>query len=209
MPRNLRVHAPGYPQHLCVRGAAQAPTFRSDKDRHVYLRYLREEAEEWHCHIHAYALMTNHVHLLATGQRERAVARFMQVLNRRFTVYFNKEHDRVGTLYQGRYYASVVDTERYFFKVMQYIELNPVVAGLVTGPAAYRWSSYRENASGDPGGLLTPHATYLEMGPSPEARGAAYQKIFDLGLDNAARKVIREGLRQGKLTGRAVSDTGV
>ena len=167
------------PQHLIVRGNNRLPCFIDDRDRNLYLSYLQEYSLANGCEIHAYVLMTNHVHLLATGREAMGVSRFMQVLNRRYARYFNKAHERTGTLYEGRFRSSLIQTERNFFAVMRYIELNPVRAGMVATPGEYRWSSHRENVGGAPRGLVTPHPLYDQLGASP---GGA-----NPGLSNAVR----------------------
>ena len=118
--------------------------------------------------MHAYVLMTNHVHLLVTGREPRSISRFMQQLNRRYSRYFNKAHERTGTLYEGRFGSSHIESERYFFTVMRYIEINPVRAGMVRHPGDYPWSSHRQNACGAPNGLLTPHPLFIGLGGDPD-----------------------------------------
>ncbi len=145
------------PRHLWIRGNNRLPCFLDVQDRHVYLAYLGESLESSNTELHAFVLMTNHVHLLATGIEADSVSRFMQQLNRRYSRYFNKAHDRTGTLYEGRYQSRVVETDPHFLGEMRYIERNPVKAGMVQHPGDYPWSSYWQNACGDPGGLLTPH----------------------------------------------------
>jgi putative transposase len=186
------------PQHLVVRGNNRLPCFFDDQDRHVYLAYLGEYAKTYSCEIHSYVLMTNHVHLLATAREPGAISSFMQVLNRRYSRYANKAHERTGTLYEGRFRSCLVETDRHFLAVMRYIELNPVRAGMVAHPADYRWSSYRLNASGRPSGILTPHPVYLELANAPEDRREAYRRLFGQAMTTEDLEHIRSGISKGK-----------
>lgn len=171
------------PQHLVVRGNNRLPCFFEDRDRHVYLDYAREHSAGLACDIHAFVLMTNHVHIVATGREPGAISRFMQVLNRRYARYVNKAYDRTGTLYEGRFRSVLIVTDRQFFTAMQYVERNPVVAGLVKAPGDYPWSSFRENAKGAPGGLLTAHPLYCQLGATPGDRSRAYLRMFTDAVD--------------------------
>lgn len=186
-----KIDAATTPRHLWIRCNNRLPCFLEDQDRHVYLTYLGESLESSNTDLHAFVLMTNHVHLLATGQEADSVSRFMQQLNRRYSRYFNKAHDRTGTLYEGRYQSRLVETDSHFLGEMRYIERNPVKAGMVQHPGDYPWSSYWQNASGEPGGLLTPHSVYQELGSSPEARGLAYRRLFELPDEDRKLEVIR------------------
>jgi putative transposase len=179
------------PQHLVVRGNNRLPCFFNDQDRRVYLGYLGEYAVAQACEIHAYVLMTNHVHLLATAREAGAMSRFMQVLNRRYSRYANKAHGRTGTLYEGRFRSCLIETERYFLAVMRYIELNPVRAGMVAHPSEYQWSSYLWNSSGAPAGFLTPHPVYLGLSATREGRRKAYQSLFGSDMDDEDLENIR------------------
>jgi putative transposase len=191
MSRPPRIDIPGLPQHLIVRGNNRSTCFFSDQDRHVFLRYLEEAAESCSCAIHAYVLMTNHAHLLATGNEAGAISRLMQSLGRRYALYVNHIHGRTGTLFEGRFKSSVVDSESYFFTVMRYIELNPVRAGMVDHPGRYRWSSFRQNASGAPAGLLVAHREYERLGDNPAARRQRYLAFFELPFEEETLHEIR------------------
>jgi len=188
-----RTGASGIPRHLWVRGNNRQPCFVEDKDRFVYLDYLQESLVASKTEVHAYVLMTNHVHLLATGREPNSVSRFMQQLNRRYARYFNKAHSRTGTLYEGRYRSSLIETDRYFFTAMRYIECNPVEAGMVGHPEEYPWSSFRQNSCGSPGGVITPHPLYDGLGQCPADRRCAYRRLFELPEDAEALKAIRLG----------------
>src|SRR2546422_6579877 len=161
MPPSPRIDVPGFPQHLIARGNNRGPCFFNDRDRRVFLKYLGEACVIHECDVHALVLMTNHVHLLATGKRPGSISRTMQSVERRYSRYVNSAYGRTGTLYDGRFKSSIVETGAYFLACMRYIELNPVRAGMVAMPADFAWSSFRQNSSGLPKGLITAHAEYL------------------------------------------------
>ena len=192
----LRPDIPGMPQHLWIRGNNRLPCFFEELDRHVYLGYLNEASIVSASEVHAYVLMTNHVHLLATGREPRSLSRLMQAVNRRYSRYFNKAHERTGTLYESRYRSSLVQTERYFFALMRYIELNPVRAGMVQHPGGYPWSSYRQNALGAPAGVLTAHPLYCQLGTTPSDRSHAYRRLFSMPMDDDTISEIRTALKK-------------
>jgi putative transposase len=142
MPRPPRIDIPGLPVHVIQRGVNRAACFVGDVDRRYYLKLLAKSAARRHCAIHAYVLMTNHVHLLVTPSERGALGALMQDLGRSYVRVINAIHGRTGTLWEGRFKSSVVDTERYFFTCQRYIELNPVRAQLVRHPMEYEWSSH-------------------------------------------------------------------
>jgi putative transposase len=189
------------PQHVVQRGNNRAICFRSDDDCRHYLLWLADAARTRGCRIHAYVLMTNHVHLLMTGDSAHAIPGLMQSLGTRFARHVNRCYTRTGTLWEGRYHASLVDTETYLLRCMRYIEANPVRAGMVAAPAAWRWSSFRCNALGATDERITAHPAYEKLGDRPEARRAAYARLFEQALpaDDLAR--IRDSTRGGLPTG--------
>jgi Transposase and inactivated derivatives len=157
-----------------------------------YLEKLGEVCKKHDCHLHAYVLMTNHVHLLLTPHTEHGIGQVMQSLGRYYVQYFNYLYHRTGTLWEGRYKATLLDTTAYLLTCYRYIELNPVRAGIVNHPAAYPWSSYPYNALGKPDARITPPAQYWALGGSPEERQAAYRALFEADLDKKALSEIRE-----------------
>jgi putative transposase len=201
MARFPRIDLPGVPQHLMARGNNKARCFYDDHDRQVYLRYLVEAAHTAGCDLHAYVLMSNHVHLLATGHDAGGISLMMQAVGRRFARHVNDVHGRTGTLYEGRFKSSLVETERYFLTCMRYIELNPVRAGMVADPGQFPWSSHRENASGSPSGLLSPHAEYLRLGDDSHARGLAYRALFETPLQGVELAAIRQHAEKNRVLG--------
>jgi putative transposase len=149
MARKPRIALAGYAQHVVQRGNNRQATFFAEADYRYYLDCLAEASAKYDCALHAYVLMTNHVHLLVTPNQTDGIARMMQSVGRRYVQYVNYCNKRSGTLWEGRYKASLVQSERYLLVCSRYIELNPVRAGMVTRPEAYRWSSYRANALGE------------------------------------------------------------
>jgi len=201
MPRPPRVVLPGHTLHLIQRGNNRAACFVDDADRERFLAMLLHVSERTRCAIHAYVLMTNHTHLLVTAQEARAPARMMQTLGRSYVRYFNDRHARTGTLWEGRYRSSLLDTERYFLQCSRYIEANPVRAGLVTSPEEYRWSSFRGNAKGPPDPLVSPHPVYLALGRSASTRREAYRALFGTPLAPPELDAIRRATNQGLVLG--------
>ena len=178
MARLPRLDLPDIPQHVVQRGNNRSACFFSDRDRLAYLSALKEASATFGCQVHAYVLMTNHAHLLLTGRQKGAVSSAMQSLGRRYVRYINGVRQRTGTLFEGRFKASLIETERYLMTCYRYIELNPVRAAIVGSPDEYPWSSYRHNALGEPDSLITCRPEYLELGDTPEARQHAYRQLF-------------------------------
>jgi putative transposase len=178
MARLPRFILPGQPQHVIMRGNNRAKIFCADADHQFYLEKLRLACDQHHCKIHAYVLMTNHVHLLITPQAEDGIAKVMQMLGRYYVQYFNYSYKRSGMLCEGRYKATLIDSEAYLLTCMRYIELNPVRAEMVAHPADYPWSSYHRNALGQADLLVTPHVEYSRLGASDASRQAAYRQLF-------------------------------
>lgn len=192
-----RVVAPGYPQHVIHRGNNRQDIFFADGDFERYLAWLGDAARRHDCAIHAYVLMTNHIHLLVTPNDEDGMPRMMQSVGRRYSGYVNARYGRTGTLWEGRYRSCVVDSDRYLFTCARYIELNPVRAGLVRHPAGYRWSSYHHNAQGRPDPMVTPHALYRDLGAGRDRRAQAYRALFETALDAATLGDLRAALHKG------------
>jgi len=192
MARLPRFFAKGQPLHIIQRGNNRDAVFGSEPDYLFYLDCLERAAAEHGLSIHAYVLMTNHVHLLATPSDEQSVPKTLQSVGRRYVQYFNHTYRRTGTLWEGRYRATVIDAEGYLLTCMRYIELNPVRAqGMVEHPADYPWSSYRGNALGAQDSLLTPHEVYRRLGRSAEERQSAYRQLFRAQLSKADIEAIR------------------
>lgn len=201
MARLPRFVLPGHPQHVIVRGNNRDPIFNADEDYHFYLDKLQDAAKKHQCDIHAYVLMTNHVHLLVTPHTENGISKMIQMLGRYYVQYFNYTYHRSGTLWEGRYKASLIDSETYALTCYRYIELNPVRANMVGHPAEYLWSSYRGNALGDNDPLLTPHPLYLALGSLVDERQAAYRALFDAHFDEKTLEEVRASINKAWVLG--------
>lgn len=201
MARLPRFDLPGIPQHVIQRRNDRQPCFVGEDDRQRYLQDLRDAAKRHGVAVHAYVLMTNHVHLLATPPARNAIAATMQALGRRYVAYFNATWRRTGTLWEGRYKACVVDSDRYLLTCYRYIELNPVRAAMVVDAADFRWSSHRCNAHGAADALVTPHERYVELGDGTQARQMAYRALCAeaIGSDELTR--IRDYVQQQRALG--------
>jgi putative transposase len=202
MSRKLRFQLVGVPQHVIQRGNNREPCFHGDEDCQRYLGDLREALGRNRCRLHAYVLMTNHVHLLLTPMQEHGVSHLMQDLGRKYVRYINHTYRRTGTLWEGRYKSSLIDSDAYLLTCMRYIELNPVRARMVNHPGEYRWSSYAANAHGTSNLLLSPHPVYEELGTEDDARRHAYRELFRHHMDNDLLHAIREALNQEMVLGR-------
>ena len=174
MPRPPRVILPNVAVHLTQRGNNRAECFRRESDYLLYLLHLHELCARYQCAVHAYCLMTNHVHLLLSPPSPEACMALMKRLAQRYAQYFNRTYGRSGPLWDGRYHSSVAATARYVLGCYRYIELNPVDAGMVSHPAQYTWSSYRANALGHDDRLVRPHAEFLALGLNACAQREAY-----------------------------------
>jgi len=202
MPRRPRLQLAELPLHIVQRGINREPCFFAEEDYHCYLHWLEEAARDCGCAIHAYALMTNHVHLLLTPTANVSPARLMQSLGRRYVQYVNRFYRRTGSLWEGRYKSSLVQAETYLLACYRYIELNPVRAAMVTDPGQYRWSSYRANGLGQHDARLTPHPLYLAQGNGADERAQAYRALFRPHLDAEAAVDIRQALQLGMPIGQ-------
>ncbi len=203
MPRKPRFILPGIPQHVIQRGNNREPCFLSETDYCRYLSDLKQSAEKYHCQIHAYVLMTNHVHLLVTPTEEYAISAMMQALGRRYVTYVNRTYGRTGTLWEGRYKASLVDSEGYLLSCMRYIELNPIRVSMVQHPGEYRWSSYAANGQGAEDDVLTPHSLYLALTEEEHKRATVYRDLFRNHVDDELLHEIREALNHELVLGRS------
>jgi putative transposase len=173
------------------RGNNRQPCFFAEGDYRCYLDWLEDCATATGCRVHAYVLMTNHVHLLLTADRSDGVGAMMKTLGQRYVQYVNRAYRRSGTLWEGRYRSCLVQDEAYLLNCMRYIELNPVRASMVDHPGAYRWSSYRTNAQQEDSRLVSPHGVYLALGAHVQARAQAYRELFRHELDPGAVDQIR------------------
>src|SRR5450755_1689426 len=201
MPRRPRVHLDGVPLHIVQRGHNREPCFFAEEDYSSYLHWLSQALGEAQCKLHAYVLMTNHVHLLLTPKKAEAVQRLVISLGRHYVQYINRSYRRTGTLLDSRYKSSLVQAETYLLACQRYIELNPVRAAMVDDPAHYRWSSYRINALAQSSSIITPHSLYNALGKTDEERQSAYRALFRTQLDREAIDNIRLALNQSQPLG--------
>lgn len=197
MGRGLRLGAAGVPVHVVQRGNNRAACFAGHDDYRLYLRHLHDAADRFACALHAYVLMTNHVHLLLTPREPYGASRLMQHLGRRYVRTFNETHGRTGTLWEGRFRSSVIDGERYFLTCLRYIEHNPVRAGMVRDALDYPWSSYRHHSTGPKNSLITEHECFLRLGTTDAERRAAYLELCGTGLAGPEMETIRRCTNKG------------
>ncbi len=202
MSRKPRFNLAGIPQHIIQRGHNREPCFYDEDDYRCYLDDLQEAANRNQTQIHAYVLMTNHVHLLATPESPYGITHMMQDLGRKFVRYMNDRYHRSGSLWEGRFKASLVDSEAYLLTCMRYIEMNPVRTAMVLHPGEYRWSSYSTNGAGHATRVVGYHPLYLALGETPARRQNAYRELFRDYLDNEALHAVREALNQELVLGR-------
>jgi putative transposase len=178
MPRRSRLRLAGIPFHVIQRGNNHSACFYAAQDYRCYLDDLREQTQRHRVALHAYVLMTNHVHLLMTPSEADGISQVMKFLGQRYVQYVNRTHRRCGTLWEGRFRSCLVDSEEYLLICHRYIEANPVRAGMVDHPGDYPWSSYRSNAHGEPADLLSLHPAIAALGRTPAERHAAYRELF-------------------------------
>ncbi len=203
MARLPRLTLPGYPHHIIQRGNNRQDIFLSHGDRLFFLDLLAENAEKFQVAIHAYVLMGNHIHLLATPQTAEGIPQMMQAVGRRYVRLFNDSHGRTGTLWEGRYKSALIQTERYLLACMAYIDLNPLRAGLVAEPQDYPWSSYAHYAGLRADPLVTPHPYLWQLGNTPFAREAAYVELVRQGVSEAQRAALTDSAFQGWALGES------
>lgn len=201
MARLPRFVIPGQPQHVIQRGNNRSVIFVADDDYLYYLAKLKDACDKYQCDLHAYALMTNHVHLLMTPHTENGISKVMQALGRYYVQYFNYQYQRTGSLWEGRYRATLLDSEQYLLTCSRYIELNPVRANMVNKPEAYPWSSYHANALGKEDKLLVAHPVYFALGKNEEERQQNYRALFKHPMNEKELTEIREATNKAWVLG--------
>jgi putative transposase len=199
--RPNRICVPGIPYHITQRGTHGAPTFFEREDFELYLRLLAIAIDRFAAELHAYVLMTNHVHLLMTPLSNDSLSRVLHYVAGTYSRELNHRLARDGAVWGSRFWSTPVEADEYCLCCYRYIELNPVRAAMVTDPGGYPWSSYRTNARGAPSSLILPHPTYLALSGTAAARNAAYRKLFDCALSESAIDDIRKGTRRGQPIG--------
>jgi len=201
MARLPRVSPIDVPVHIIQRGNNRQVCFVADEDYAAYAGWLKGYSKKYSVDIHAWVMMTNHVHLLCTPRKTAAISSMMQSLGRSYVRYFNFEYKRSGTLWEGRYKSCLVEEDRYLFEVYRYIELNPVRAGMVSDPGEYRWSSYHCNALNQASALCTKHPDYLSLGADAKERSQSYRALFTNYLEDDLLTAIRTNTNKGLALG--------
>ena len=197
MARLSRLTLAGYPHHIIQRGNNRQMIFADTQDFETMLALLTENAKKFSVAVHAYVLMDNHFHLLATPATAEALPLMMQAVGRSYVRYFNNRHGRSGTLWEGRYRSTLIETERYLLACMVYIDLNPVRAGMVAQAADWRWSSHVHSLGLRVDGLITPHALYWALGNTPFAREAAYGALVQAGVSTGQQNALTDATLRG------------
>ncbi len=203
VPRPPRICIPRLPHHVVHRGNNRCPIFNFTEDFLEYLAALQISAEKSDTAIHAYALMSNHVHLLVTPSDEHGLSRLVHGIGIRYVPYFNRRYGRSGTLWEGRFRCSVVESERYCLECYRYIDLNPVRASIVNSPIDYIWSSCRSNALGERNDLLVPHDLYTALGKDLPSRTQVYRELLDSAPSKSILKLFRDSTSGGLPVGSA------
>jgi putative transposase len=202
MPRPSRLVVAGQAHHIIQRGNNRQAIFFEDADRRFFLSALGDALGAHGCALHAYVLMTNHVHLLITPERDAGVGGLMQSLGRRYVGHVNRLYGRTGTLWEGRFKSTIVDAEDYVLACYRYIEANPVRARMVERAEDHRWSSHGANAFGESDVLVSPHGCYRALGRTQASRQAAYRSMFQDDLAEETIDLLRDATQRGWVPGR-------
>ncbi|WP_309678515.1 REP-associated tyrosine transposase [Polaromonas sp.] len=197
MARLPRLTVPGYPHHVIQRGNNRQAIFAATADYQMLLDLLAENAQKFDVAVHAYVLMSNHFHLLATPQTPEGLPQMLQAVGRRYVRYFNDRQGRSGTLWEGRYRSTLIETDRYLLACMAYIDLNPVRAGMVAEAKDYPWSSHGHYAGLRADSLVTPHPLFWTLGNTPFAREAAYAELVRAGISPAQQSALTRSVLSG------------
>ena len=201
MARLPRFILPGYPQHVIQRGNNRQPILRDEEDYWFLWGKLRDAAQKFQCDVHAYVLMPNHFHLVLTPWQSEGIGKLMQYTGRYYVQHVNTRYGRTGTLWEGRYRATLFDPDTYLLRTSRYVELNPVRAGLVASPEEYDWSSYAANALGADDELVTPHKVYKHLGRTLNARRDAYRAGFEGPMDDLFVQRLRDATNKAWVFG--------
>ncbi|HEY0846761.1 MAG TPA: transposase [Noviherbaspirillum sp.] len=197
MARLPRLVVPHHLHHVVQIGADRQAIFRESEDYAAFQRWLREASRQFKVAIHAYVLMPDHIHLLVTPADDVGLGRMMQWIGRHYVPYFNAKYARAGTLWQGRYKATVIEPEPYFLLCSRYIELNPVRAGLAVSPADYPWSSYGHHVGTKPDPVIVDHPVFWGLGNTPFDREASYRALVDQDLGRQDIQALTEATLKG------------
>src|ERR1700741_1960547 len=197
MARRMRLVFPGVALHLIQRGVNRTACFHAEADYLVYLSQLRDLSAKHGCAIHAYCLMTNHLHLLLTPNTAQSCTALMRDLGQRYVPYFNSRHGRTGTLWEGRFRSCIAESAHYVLACYRYIELNPVRARMVSQPAGYPWSSYAANSGAHRDPHVAQHPEFAALAAETEARHCAYRSLFDQQLGEPLLAALRDATNTG------------
>jgi putative transposase len=197
MARLPRLTVPGYPHHIIQRGNNRQAIFATPADYELLLALVDEHARKQHVAVHAYVLMSNHMHLLATPETVDGISQMMQAVGRRYVRNYNLRQQRTGTLWEGRYKSNLIQAERYLLACMVYMDLNPVRAGMVVDPADYSWSSHQHYVGRRADKLITPHPLYWELGNTPFSRDEAYVSLVRAGVSDQQKRVLTDSALRG------------
>jgi putative transposase len=197
MARRLRYILPDVAVHIVQRGVNRVACFRAEADYLVYLSHLRQLSAKYECAVHAYCLMTNHVHLLLTPGAADSCTRLMRDLGRHYVPYFNRRHERTGTLWEGRFHSCIAESARYVLACYRYIELNPVRAQMVEHPGDYPWSSYAVNTGARSDRFITQHPEFAALATKRDKQHAAYVALFEEKMDETLLEAIRDATNSG------------
>lgn len=201
MPRRARLAYAGIPWHIIQRGNNRSACFYTEDDYRVYLNQLRLQADRFGCAIHAYCLMSNHVHLLLTPEHASSPSLMMKHLGQYYVQYINRTYARTGTLWEGRFKSCLAQDDRYVLTCYGYIELNPVRARIASSPAGYQWSSFRCNALGESNIMITPHPDYIGLGASSGERCHTYSNLVLSRIDEGSVRQIRQATQGNYVLG--------
>lgn len=199
MARKPRMFLDAMPYHIINRGHNRMHCFSSEVDKRIFFNMLCEKLTAFSVKLHAYVLMSNHYHLLLTPENGSELPHFMQCLGRKYAAYYNTTNARTGTVWDGKYFASAIETDYYLLACYRYIELNPVRAGLAQSPAGFAWSSFQTNACGKHSDMIVPHATYQALGDNALARLKAYNALFTKQMTDEELQDIRSTLTRNKV----------
>ncbi len=201
MARSPRQFVPGYPSHVTHRGNNRQRIFHCEADYRFLWRCIKEATDHYQVAVNAYVFMSNHLHMLLTPSEPTSIAKAMHSASRRYAGYFNHRYERTGTLWEGRFHASLVATDRYLITCHRYIDLNPVRAGLAAAPEQYAWSSHRFYSLGEANPLVVPHPAIGVLGRDESSVRKAYQALVSVPLDEAELQAIRKACRSGRAIG--------
>lgn len=201
MARLPRLTVPGYPHHLVQRGNNRQAIFSGPPDYRIMLALLEENAKKFGVALHAYVLMSNHFHLLATPSSADGLPQMMQAVGRRYVRYFNDSQQRTGTLWEGRYRSTLIETDSYLLACMAYIDLNPVRAGIAREARDYPWSSHNHYIGLRADGIITPHSLFWAMGNTPFARENAYGELVNAGISRLQQEALTQSVLSGWVLG--------